>query len=167
MTLLYYASIWLHLVAATVWIGSMVFFGAVIVPVLKRPEFDPVRAQLMAAIGYQFRRAGWASVAVLVITGLVNLVGRGVGGQLHTAEFWHSRWGAVLGAKLVLLALTVAVSLYHDLVLGPAVTSLLQTDPDAPQLTRLRRAASYLGRFSLLLSLVILALAAQLARTEP
>ncbi len=167
MQLLYYVSIWLHLVAATTWIGSMIFFGAVIVPVLRRSEFEPVRAALMAAIGYQFRRAGWISVAVLIVTGLVNLVGRDVAGELHTAAFWHSRWGAVLGAKLVLLALTIAVSLYHDLVLGPTVTTLLQQDPEAPQLQRLRRAASYLGRFSLVLSLAILALAVHLARTEP
>jgi len=165
---LYYLSVWLHLLAATVWIGSILFFGAVIIPVLRSEEFASARGRLLTALGSRFRWAGWAAIVVLLVTGLFNVIGRGIAVQeLLTGGFWSRPWGVVLAVKLVLIALATGISFYHDAVLGPLIAQRLDQNQSTPDLERLRRAASYMGRATLALALVILALAAHLARSTP
>lgn len=134
MRTLYLASVGLHLLAATVWIGSIAFFGLVLVPALRAPDLAPQRTRLLTVVGLRYRLVGWLSLAILLVTGLSNLRLRGVPWEaLTAAAFWTSPWGRVLAWKLGLVTLLIAVHSLHDFVLGPRATRLLALDPGSEE----------------------------------
>jgi uncharacterized membrane protein len=57
---LYALSVWLHIVVSAAWVGSMIFFAAVAVPVLRRNDMRSAAPQLMRLLGARFRVLGWA-----------------------------------------------------------------------------------------------------------
>ena len=165
MRTVYLVSVWLHILAAAVWIGGMVFLGAVLVPVLREDRFRHVRTPMLYATALRFRWAGWATLGLLVATGFLNVWLRGYDWSAWlTSAFWQSPWGATLGWKLGLVAVVLAVSAAHDFVLGPRTMKALEADPESSEAQRMRRLASWMGRLTLLLSLAILALAVALVR---
>jgi putative copper export protein len=167
MQALYILSVWVHVVAASVWVGSMAFFALVVAPVL-RSGAPQVVGPLVRELGVRFRVLGWVSLAVLVVTGLTNLLVRGIGpGQLLEAAFWATPLGRVLGPKLVAVAAVVGATLGHDLLFTARTVSRLGVDPSAPDVARRRRIGTWLGRSTLLLSLVVLLLAVMMVRGTP
>ena len=168
MHALYLTSVWLHILAAAIWIGSMAFLGLVLVPVLREPDFEPVRTRLLYRTGLRFRWTGWIVLALLVVTGIVNTGFRGYNWtSLFSGALFNGAWGHVLGAKIGLVVVVLLVSAWHDFYLGPRATQLLQDNPRSPEAQRIRRVASWIGRVMLLLSLAILALAVMLVRGTP
>ena len=74
---MYQLGVLVHLLAAIVWVGGMLFLALVVVPATRRlPAVE--RASLFDLVGRRFRAVGWACVALLLATGLVNLSYRGV-----------------------------------------------------------------------------------------
>lgn len=161
----YLFSVWLHLLAATIWIGGMIFLGLVLVPVIRGREFASVRTVLLYQTGLRFRWAGWGVLVLLVVTGIFNLEFRGYAwGNLFDGTLWQGPWGHVLSWKVGLVGMVLVVSAVHDFYLGPRATRLLAENPETPEAERLRRTASYIGRLMVFASLVILALAVMLVR---
>lgn len=147
----YLVSVWLHILAAAAWIGSMIFFAAVIVPVLRNPALRTHATQIVHAVGKRYRIFGWISLALLLITGLANLHFRGIGGALLSdANFWSAGFGRLLAYKLGLVGVVLVVTLVHELL--------------ASRLHGSRRVASMLGRFTLLVSIVIAFVAVAMVR---
>lgn len=162
---LYLFSVWLHVLAAATWIGGMVFLGLVLVPVLRKPPLRDHSALMLYRTGMRFRQVGWVSLALLVLTGLINLEVRGYGWvNVWDGSLWQGGWGHALLAKLVLVCVVLLLSAVHDFYVGPRAVAQLESDPSTAQSHRLRRAASWMGRLTLLLSLAILALAVTLPR---
>ena len=137
---------WLHVLAAITWIGGMLFIALVLVPVTRRLDDPALRARLTHAIGLRFRTVGWIAVAVLVVTGFVNL-------WLHPSLLASPRFQWKAG--LVVLALIL--SGFHDFVLGPRA-GLPGADPAA------RVRASWVARINVLVVLVIVLLGLSLLR---
>jgi putative copper export protein len=165
---LYLVSVGLHLLAAATWIGSLTFFGAVLVPALRAPDLEPIRARVLTVVGLRYRLVGWIALAVLVVTGTTNLWLRGVSWRaLSGPAFWASPWARVLAWKLALVALLIVVNLVHDVVLGPRAARLLELDPQSEDASRARRSASRLGRLELVISVAVLGLAVLLVRGLP
>ncbi|MDQ7041624.1 MAG: DUF4149 domain-containing protein [Rhodothermus sp.] len=159
----YLFSVWLHILAATIWIGSMIFLGVVVVPLLRRPEFGSVRTAMLYQLGLRFRWMGWAVLLLLVVTGIVNIGYRGYDwADFWSGRLWQGPWGRTLAWKLVLVLLVMGISAVHDFYLGPRTMQLLERSEASAE--HLRRMASYLGRLMTLLSLAILALAVLLVR---
>lgn len=153
--------VWLHLLAAVVWIGGMVFLSFVLVPVLKREPFAPQRGALMRAAGLRFRLVVWTAVGLLLATGPLLMIGRG----------WSpgepGGWPPVLIAKLSLIALLLALTSVHDFLLGPRVGRIL-TKPVASRTDRdhlLVAGSSWLPRLSLVVALAVLGAAIMVARS--
>lgn len=160
-------SMWLHLLAAIVWIGGIAFISMVLVPTLRDPVVRPHALPLLRATGRRFMRVGYVSLIVLASTGVANLALK-AGGSLATVVGWlPTTYGHLLAAKLALVAIVVALSLYHDFVVGPAATRAIEADPAAAAAQALRRRASVLGRVNAALSLVIMTLALLLVRGLP
>jgi copper resistance protein D len=137
---------WLHVVAAITWIGGMLFIALVLVPVTRRLDDATLRARLVHAVGVRFRTVGWIALAVLIVTGLVNL--------------WMQPF--LLGAprfhwKIGLVVLTLILSAFHDFVLGPRAGA-----PGADPSARVR--ASWIARVNVLVVLVIVLLGLSLLR---
>jgi copper resistance protein D len=158
--------VYLHLIAAVVWIGGMFFLPLVLVPVVRR-EDARTRALLMSAVGQRFRTVGWVMIAVLLVTGVWNLFNRQIPlAAILSPELFRGAWGHVLAAKLALVAAILVLSAVHDFWIGPTSTRAGQGD-DRARAERLRRLASWLGRLNALLALAVLWLAVMLVRGLP
>ena len=160
-------SMWLHLLAAIVWIGGLAFISMVLAPTLRDPALRAQAVPLLRAAGRKFMRIGYASIVVLIVTGTTNLILKAGGSFAAVEAWWPTPYGRLLMAKLVLVALVIALSLYHDFAVGPAATRAMQVEPGSPAALALRRRAALLGRANALLSLVIMTLALLLVRGLP
>lgn len=165
MRALYVSSVWLHLLAACAWIGGMLFLVVVLVPMLRRPDTRAHAAPLFHAIGLRFRGVGWVALGTLVVTGIVNLLGRGYSlADVFTGRVFAGPWGHTLAHKLALVATVLVLGVVHDFYVGPTAVRLADANAPAARRERWRRAASWMGRLTMLLSLAILALAVLLVR---
>lgn len=168
MHTLYLVSVYLHILAAVVWIGGMAFFVAVLVPLLKRPELQARAGALIHWVGLRFRAVGWASLGVLVVTGTFNLYARGVRpSDLSSGAFWRGGFGLALGIKLSLVAVILTISALHDFWIGPRATALMQQAPETARAVHLRKLARWIGRTNMILALAVVALAVILVRGWP
>lgn len=165
---MYHLSVFLHLLAAVVWVGGLLFLALVAIPVL-RGLADRQRAELVARMGERFRPVAWACIGLLISTGVLNLAYRGVSWEsVLTGQLWQSPFGQILAWKLTLVALLVALSAWHDFFLGPRSTQLARAPNGEDQLrVRLRRRAAWVGRVNALLALAVLAAAVMLVRGIP
>lgn len=158
-------SVWLHILAATIWIGGMAALGLLLVPLLRRERFQDVATPLLHELALRFRWIGWGALGVLIVTGLINARARGVPWSAWVnPDFWGTAWGQALGWKLAFVGLVLVVSAVHDFHFGPKAIRLLQEAPDSPEAERMRWWSSWLGRLTLLLSLIILWFAILLPR---
>jgi uncharacterized membrane protein len=153
--------VWLHLLAAVVWIGGMTFLSLVLVPVLKRDGRVGEHAALFKTVALRFRSLVWGAMAILVASGPVLAANRAI----PLAE--PGRWPALFAGKIALVTLLLFLTLLHDLVVGPAVRRLLAR-PETERTSYHRLLLKYsvlVPRASLLLALLILFLAVVLARS--
>lgn len=160
----YYLSVTIHVLAAMTWLGGMFFFALVGAPALRRIEPPSLRQQLFTDLGTRFRSVGWLAIAVLVLTGLLNLHYRGLlhwSGALGEPAFWRTGFGHALGVKLFAVAVMLVVSFVHDMRLGPAAG---QAMPGSPAALALRQRAALLARMNAALGVVVVAAAVRLAR---
>ncbi len=122
----------IHAVAAALWLGAL---AALTILLLRRAARDDLAIHLALR---DFAGLGTLSVALLVLTGLVNswfLVGPSRVDDLGT-----SLYGRLLIAKLVLFALMLALAAANRFRLTPALGSVLASEEDPrPALQRLRR----------------------------
>jgi uncharacterized membrane protein len=136
----YAAAVFLHVLAASVWLGGHVLF-AVAAPALRRQGPEGLRA--LRTLGLRFRVLSWLSVAALVATGLF---------------FLASGWSASqppLRDKLGLVGVAIVLKAAHDFWAAPRASS--------------RRGAYVTGavvlaRGTLLVLLAVVYLATQLRR---
>jgi len=164
MHFVYRFSVYLHILAALVWLGGMLFLSLVLVPMLRRWDDPALTARLMGDAGRRFRMVGWAAVAVLALTGVVNAIGRWGGSALIDAGFWASQPGRLLAIKLAVVAGMVAASIAHDFVLGPRLSAARRDGRRPPELAALRKRVTWLARANLLMGLAVVALAVVLVR---
>lgn len=157
-----------HVLSAIIWVGGLLFFVLVAVPVT-RPLPAAERAALLNALGRRFRLIGWLCVVLLLTTGILIAGYRGVTWEaIASRTVLASAFGQVLTLKVGVVLAMVAVTLVHDLWLGPASTRLLADKAaTAAQRTRMRRASAWTARASLLFGLLIVFLAVSLNRGLP
>lgn len=160
---LYFINVTLHVLAALLWLGGMFFLALVGAPVLRRVEPAALRSELFRRLGEQFRTVGWISIAVLLITGVLNLHFRGVLSLavLTDGTFGSTPYGYALGWKLGAVTAMLIVQAVHDFIVGPAASRL---HTDSPELPRVRRRAALLARTSAVLGIITVIAAVRLAR---
>lgn len=168
MHALYVLSVWIHIIAATIWIGGMLFLVLVVVPWLRSgARMDAAR--FLRETGERFRNVGWACFVVLLVTGTFNLWVRGV----RLSDFVRSEWlqspfGKTVLVKLGAFALVLLVSAIHDFYVGPRATqAIAAAGRDSSQAQVERRRASLLGRINVLLALVLVVAGVMLVRGVP
>lgn len=165
MHTLYLVSVWLHILAAAAWIGGMIFFGAVVIPVLRDGALASVYPKVLGAAGARFRVLGWVCVVTLIVTGTYNLAARGVTlALLGDPGFWRAPFGRAVAVKLALVTAIVVVTAVHDVALGHRA---LARATGTPRAAAYRRAASWIGRITLLLSLAAAWIGVVLVRGWP
>jgi copper resistance protein D len=160
---LYWVTVTVHVFAAMLWLGGMFFLAAVGAPVLRRVEDERLRRDLFAGLGVRARDVGWIAIAVLLVTGTLNLWFRGVlrGDVVWSAAFWATPWGVALAWKLGSVAVMLVVQAVHDFVLGPLSST---AEPGSPRALALRRRAALFARLNALVGVVVVVAAVRLAR---
>jgi putative copper export protein len=167
MHALYLLSVWVHILAASVWIGGMLFLVLVVVPWLRRGGRKEA-AVFLRETGERFRNVGWTCFGLLLVTGTFNLWMRGVRlGDFTRAEWLSSPFGKTVLVKLSAFALVLAVSAVHDFVVGPRATRAIAAAPGSAASRLARRRASRLGRINVALALVLVAAGVMLVRGVP
>ena len=103
--------LFLHVFAATVWVGGQLTLAGLL------PAVRPLGPQATRAIARQFDRIAWPAFAVLVLTGIWNLVEVDVGDT-------STEYQATLGLKLLLVAATGAGAAVHRVASGRAALAI-------------------------------------------
>ena len=130
----------LHVLAAMIWVGGMLFVVLVLVPVVRAQADPALRARLFHQAGVRFRTVGWAALLVLLASGLANLWWRP-----YLLTLPRFQW------KLGLVVVALLLSVLHDFVLGPRAGV-----PGANPATRAW--ASWIARLTVLVVLIVVVL---------
>jgi putative copper resistance protein D len=162
--ILYLSSVWLHILAATVWVGGLFFLVLVIVPWLRTGRSSDA-GTFLRETGERFRFVGWICFGVLAATGVLNLWVRGVRrAELGSVEWWTTPSGTIVLLKLLTFIAVLGISAVHDFHVGPEAAIEMQRDPRSKRSARLRHRASLLGRVNGMLALLLVALGVLLVR---
>jgi putative copper export protein len=92
--------LFLHVLAATVWVGGQITLAA-LVPVLRRAG-----GTVPAAAARRFRQVAWPAFGVLVVTGIWNVIA--VRPQIH------GRYETTLIVKLVVVLISGLTAFLHE-----------------------------------------------------
>ncbi|MCH7837176.1 MAG: DUF4149 domain-containing protein [Chloroflexi bacterium] len=152
---------WLHILAATIWVGPQVFLFVAAVPAIRTVEDLQVRARIMRVLTTRFGWLAWGAMLVLVITGIANLYEH----ALSVEELFELNFGIIFQVKMTLVILTVALTALHSFVIGPRLLSLQESAADEVQVASARRVSIIVSSVNLLLALGIIFCAALLGTT--
>jgi copper resistance protein D len=149
------AADFLHLTAAAAWVGALVPLALL----LGRAGRDASSIAIARTATLRFSVFGLASVATLMITGLVNafyLVG-------SVAALFDTDYGRLLTAKVALFFVMVAVAAINRFRLTPELVPDITLAPARHVLRQLRRNAV----IEIVLGAIIIAIVAKLGVTPP
>jgi putative copper export protein len=138
--------LFLHVLAASVWVGGQLTLAGVV------PALRPAGRDVVRGVARAFQRIAWPAFAVLIATGVWNLV------AIDAAQRSRGWWTTLL-VKLTLVATSGLAAGLHVLVLGPAV----HRAPDAPTRRRAAAASGIAESVSLLAALGAMLLGVVLA----
>lgn len=148
MEILYTINLFLHLLAAVIWIGGSIFIGMV-APKLSAQDPEQSR-KILRFMGLQFRNTSWIAVGVLLLTGLGNVSHEG--GFTDYAKFLsdHPAFPWKLSAVFAMIVIKYA----HDFIAGPYASAF-----ENPNHRKWRRIATVLARLNVALGIIVLYLA--------
>jgi putative copper export protein len=152
MSTWYYICVWLHVIGVSFWIGSMLFLPLVLLPGIKN---NADRANLMLVTGLKFRFYGNIVLALLFVTGILNIYLRGI--KVTLSFFVESRYGHLVIAKFILFLSIIAISMWHD---AHARKRLLSEKASQ----KFKMVARWSGRLLLLISLAMAYIGVVLSR---
>jgi len=164
---LYYFNVWIHILMAAVWVGGLIYTAAVAVPFAISHDAQE-RQRILRGLGRRFRRIGWVSIVLLVITGIGNLVWRYTPvklGQIFNGELFDSNKVEPLLAtwlpwKLLLIVVMIALMLFHDITSIRAAKQHAGDRDSAPG----SRAGSRAAALATLLAIAVLYVSVRLVR---
>lgn len=128
--------LYLHVIGASIWVGGQ-FSVAYLVPLLRAQGADVARAAAR-----RFQQLAWMAYALLLVTGVWNLLAIHVGDQ-------SGEYLATVFAKLGLVALSGIVAAYHAILTAPAVVDAT----DEREAKRRKVLSALTGSLSLLFAL--------------
>lgn len=119
---MYFLNVWIHILAAAVWTGGLIYTAAVAVPfALSHPVEE--RQRILRGLGRRFRWIAWGSIVVLIITGIGNLMLRLtpikfsqiLNGELFDPEKVERLVAIWLPWKLMLVIVMIGLMAFHDI----------------------------------------------------
>ncbi|XDD46872.1 hypothetical protein AB3N60_01890 [Leptospira sp. WS39.C2] len=142
-----------HILSAMIWVGGMIFYVIVVMPVIRNPKLKDVKLTLLQLTALQFRKISYILFLIFIISGFGILFTKGYFSSGQNLLFFSTNLGKMFLVKIVLFLALFLSSLYHDFVSGPK--TFLYFEKDIVQYERYRKVSGYFGRINLLLSLVI------------
>jgi putative copper resistance protein D len=164
---MYFLSVWLHILAAAVWVGGLIYTAAVAVPFALTLEV-PERQRILRGLARRFRWIGWGSIAVLFITGLGNLTLRLspitfsqiLNGDLFNPEKVEQLIAIWLPWKLMLVIVMIGLMAFHDITSIQAA----KRDQGAPDTAPGNRMGSRAAALATLVAILVLYASVRLVR---
>ena len=152
--------IWLHLICASIWVGGSIFLGLVLSPMLKSvAKTAEERLALMIKIGRKFNSIAMPSFGILIITGIYN--SRAFFGE--PSALIGTKYGIILLFKIILVVATITTYAIHIRVINRETERKLEVgNAGTVYIQSIRSKIIYLGRITVILSVIILLLAALL-----
>ena len=151
---------WAHLIAASIWVGGSIFIGIVLAPLLKTFS-DSVegRLSIMIRVGRRFNVIGVPSLIVLILTGIYNSVGI----IEKPSMILGTNYGIVLFIKIILVIVLIIIFAIHVRLIRTEVEKKIESQNlSGEHLQKLRSKIIMLGRLTVIVSVVILLMAALL-----
>ena len=151
---------WVHITCAAIWVGGSLFIGVVFAPILKKMSM-PIeeRLQLMIKVGRRFNKLAVPALIILMVTGMyqAHLI-------LQQSDILlESSYGNVLVIKIILVvALIVTFAIHVRVIRKDVEEKIMSKQISDVQLQVLRKKIIVLGEITVILSVIILFLAAVL-----
>jgi putative copper export protein len=151
---------WIHITCAAIWVGGSLFIGVVFAPILKKMSM-PIeeRLQLMIKVGRRFNKLAVPALIILMVTGIYqsHLI-------LQKSDLLlESSYGNILVIKIILVVALIATFVIHVRVIRKDVEEKIMSKQISDnQLQVLRKKIIILGEITVVLSVIILFLAAVL-----
>jgi len=137
-----------HVLAAGIWLGGLVFTVAVVSPAFKRIEWTPAeRIAVRSAVGQQYSKVARLNLALLFIVALFDWLPAGL--------------GALALAELGLIALIFLLSELHARFYAPRLAQAAREQKTVERL-RLLRVSVGVSMLNLMLSAVVVVLSSLL-----
>ncbi len=151
---------WVHITSAAIWVGGSLFIGAVFAPILKKMSMSvEERLQLMIKVGRRFNKIAVPALVILIVTGMyqAHLV-------LQKSDvLFDTSYGNVLIIKIILVVALIATYAVHVRIIRKDVEDqIMASQISEDQLQKLRKKIIILGEITVVLSVIILFLAALL-----
>ncbi len=165
--MLYQIAVFIHILAAVIWVGGMLFLVTVLVPLSRRErKTGGAMGGVLRESAQKFLPVAWLAMAFLVVTGIY--IGWDQWG-VRPGNFFSTggHFFRILQVKTGLFVAVIVLSFIHDFLLGPRVMTLLESEPTPNAFSPGKGARMWLlalARINLLLVLTILLLAALLIR---
>ena len=145
---------WIHLVAASIWVGGSLFIGIVFSPLLKTMTNSiEERMQIMIRVGRRFNKIAVPSLIILMATGL------------YTSHVLLSKpdllvetsYGTYLIIKIILVIALIVTYVVHVRVIRKDVEDkIMSNQMPEPEIPKLRKKIIILGEITVVLSIAIL-----------
>lgn len=151
---------WIHITCAAIWVGGSLFIGVVFAPILKKMSM-PIeeRLQLMIKVGRRFNKLAVPALIILMVTGMyqAHLI-------LQKSDLLlESSYGNILVIKIILVVALITTFAIHVRVIRKDVEEKIMSKQISDnQLQVLRKKIIILGEITVVLSVIILFLAAVL-----
>ena len=164
---MYFLSVWLHILAAAVWVGGLIYTAAVAVPFALTHEASE-RQRILRGLARRFRWIGWGSIGVLIITGIGNLTLRLtpvkfsqiLNGDLFNPDKVEQLLAIWLPWKFMLVILMIGLMAFHDVTSLQAAKKFEGSPDSAPGNKMGSRAAA----LATLLAIAVLYVSVRLVR---
>jgi uncharacterized membrane protein len=158
---MYFVSVWLHILAAAVWTGGLIYTAAVAVP-FALSHRDEERQRILRGLGRRFRWIAWGSIGVSIITGLGNLTLRLTpislsqifSGAVFDPEKVERLIAIWLPWKLMLVLVMIGLMAYHDIT-SMGAARRYQGSPDSAPGDRMGSRAAALATLVAILVLYV------------
>ena len=158
-------TVWLHLLAITVWIGPQFFMFVAAIPAMREIGDRQLRAHVIRIVVTRFGYMAWAALVVIVFTGISNIF-------QTTDDYpyffdYDYRYAQVFSAKMTVLGITVLLTAVHTFIVGPQQMRLAEDpEPDETKAAGLRRTSMIISSLALLGSIIVLFFGALLSNHE-
>ncbi len=145
---------WIHLIAASIWIGGSLFIGIVFSPLLKTMTNSiEERMQIMIRVGKRFNKVAVPSLIILMVTGLYTshaLIGK-------PELLISTSYGTYLIIKIILvIALIITYAVHVRVICKDVEEKIMSNQMSESEIQKLRKKIIILGEITVVLSVAIL-----------
>ena len=140
----------LHILAATSWVGGIIYMVLVLLPSLG--AIEPTSAGLlMGELSKRFTRIAWTSIILLIISGGMRI-------QPGTLFDFSSQYGTFFTIKLSSVLLMILIALYITFALYPKARKLAPTPGEEPseEFVRLQGRLPLLAKINVILGILVI-----------